>query len=261
MSCAPSFLTGLHTFFIRLCYEEIYELIEKKIVADDQLEEPTIGKFGITGTPGIGKSLFLMYFISRWLWDKEKHGRTIVLETRAGCFYIITISTRPECVRASSEDSVLEYLNENERKADFLLVDGKVNDMPPFETFGCRMLWASSPKNGWYKEIMKDSSVRLYMPIWNMSEMEKCWKQILPDKISEEEFKKRVEEVGMIPRFVFRTDQSRYNQDWSDVEKSASSEIKPVVNISDIERMKPTVHRVFHMDEGGVEGGGEICVL
>jgi hypothetical protein len=47
-----------------------------------------------------------------------------------------------------------------------------------------------------------------------LSEMEECSKQILSDKVSEHELKKRVEEVGMIPRFVFQTDQSDNDKDW-----------------------------------------------
>src|SRR5438045_59553 len=48
--------------FVRKCYHDLYEIIKKAPISQSV-------RIMLTGTPGIGKSTFLVYFIIRYLYE------------------------------------------------------------------------------------------------------------------------------------------------------------------------------------------------
>jgi hypothetical protein len=62
---------GKH-FFVRECYQKYYDDILKLLNSDGN----DVRMVSVTGTPGIGKSLFYLYFYKRYL--NENQGQTLL---------------------------------------------------------------------------------------------------------------------------------------------------------------------------------------
>ena len=54
------------TIYVRSCYSEYYETIVSVLVGN-ALDPLRINYITVTGTPGIGKSIFYIYFFQRWM--------------------------------------------------------------------------------------------------------------------------------------------------------------------------------------------------
>jgi len=120
-----------------------------------------------TGVPGIGKSLFMLYFISRFLVDERFTDKCFALEFTKGVY---------EYFRPTGEEGEFWYSTQDERgnnklSTNFLLLCDIAETVGPQS----RAKWTyifSSPDPARYKEIMKNPPSRVYtLPTWSELEL------------------------------------------------------------------------------------------
>lgn len=143
------------SYYVRECYPEYYEMIRKTFA------ESGIDIISLTGTPGIGKSIFYIYFLQRYRIENPK--ATIVTAS-------FTIDRRLKSCRVFTAD---DYVGRKvsripDEKADIHLYDGP----PDMEPYNQKMVTFTSPNYKWFKIIGKaENHSRMYMPIWTFEEL------------------------------------------------------------------------------------------
>jgi hypothetical protein len=143
--------------FIRSCYNELYVEIIADI--DDVLKTRRTPRFAITGTVGIGKSSFFLYFLWRHMEDKWEDKS----------FYY-----------QDNQNFVMFYKNTDDFKFTITKVEGltekkyplfvdMINENSPVTHLGTIIIF-SSFKPGRFKELTKEGFVKI-MPTWSYKEM------------------------------------------------------------------------------------------
>jgi hypothetical protein len=143
------------TFYVRSCYEEYYQLVMELLL------KPRMNYITLTGTPGIGKSIFYIYFFQRY--QRENPTATIVTasfgqDRKLG-----------ECVVFEpGKVQGVEYEKIPKFKGSIHLYDGPPENSPPRN----KMVCFTSPNNSWLDQIFKyPNHIPLYLPVWNLQEL------------------------------------------------------------------------------------------
>ena len=147
--------------FVRKCYEDVFELLLKNI---------KMKSFAISGTPGIGKSLFFVYILYRLMKD---HSVKILSLQPNRIVYQMGYSYR--CFDLQQQTVALTTKIEAEvlvLKADtFYVIDGQTTPLPST----CIALFISSPRSAQYKEFVKQKMAKeWYFPVWTLDELKTC---------------------------------------------------------------------------------------
>jgi hypothetical protein len=175
--------TYLKKLYIRECYRDIAASIDV----------PGINKAVVTGTPGIGKSLFLIFLL--WKLVKERkpvlfiyHPFTIYFDGKGGVF---TLESMPSLSDASFWNETLWCLFDAKYKSEA--------DLGKLPVGLCSFVVSTSPR----REILNDfkkfpvPSI-FYMPTWTENELEAI-SQLFPNS---NDWHERFEILGGIPRSV-----------------------------------------------------------
>ncbi|CAI2169028.1 4398_t:CDS:1 [Funneliformis geosporum] len=152
----------------------------------------------ISGTPGIGKSFFAVYL----LYQARCNGIPVIYQQPNVIETYVLDGDKCYSYNGTVSDVALKM---KDRSLIWYIVDGKVPEH-------MRMFWniitilVCSPAREYYKELEKEG-VLIYMPLWDVDELEKGFYCTLgpSDKI-EEEYEKmwsKVKQWGPIPRAVF----------------------------------------------------------
>jgi hypothetical protein len=153
--------------FIRNCYRELYQTTTARML------DPTYDGMAclFTGVPGIGKSLFLIYFIMEYFKDSRFTGSRVAFEPERGEYHIFKSRGGGSFEREISIGPVYAPLR------DLLLLSDVTEKVEP----AARARWTlifSSPDPARFKERMKGGvSTTFTMPTWDAEEFE-----ALPDK-------------------------------------------------------------------------------
>jgi hypothetical protein len=150
--------------YIRKCYCELYCIATDKILG---LGESARSVTLFTGVPGIGKSLFLIYFIFRFLKDERFTDKTFALELQSKSDYSVFHPTdNPTVFKVNDNVNAIKL----GPKKFFLFCDLSSREEP-----FCRAqqtLIFSSPDPCRYKEITKNApSFNFTMPTWEENEL------------------------------------------------------------------------------------------
>ncbi|KAE9329790.1 hypothetical protein PF008_g15860 [Phytophthora fragariae] len=153
-------------FYVRKCYEGYYELVKKML--DDGKPWVTV-----TGTPGIGKSVFYAYFFNRL---REREPNT----------WIIAISFKRENIaeiavykgRGDPEEIDTDVTSETEAAIGKVLKEARANKKVLFLCDGRptkiwrlnQMVVFTSPNEKWLRAVRKTYST-LFMPLWTFEEL------------------------------------------------------------------------------------------
>ncbi|KAF1318744.1 hypothetical protein FI667_g13600, partial [Globisporangium splendens] len=157
-------------FFVRACYPEYYDLITKK--PDGRVKLVTV-----TGTPGIGKSVFYVYFFLRY---SESHpDATITLASFADRGdlenFVIWTNQEVQTGRTAKRSEMTRMVHEAEVKAEqenrpyIRLYDG-----PPrtYEKH-IRTVCFTSLRDEWLNMVTKNQlHIPFFMPLWDLDELE-----------------------------------------------------------------------------------------
>lgn len=147
--------------YVRDSYKTLYECAAQSQILQEKGYSATL----FTGVPGIGKSLFLVYFIYRFMNDERFEDKRFVLEFTKGEYL---------CFRPNGTHG--EFLCSNEIPSrmgtrKFLLLCDISDAVEP----ASRAQWTyifSSPAPARYKEILKNSPSQEYtLPTWSELEL------------------------------------------------------------------------------------------
>jgi hypothetical protein len=148
--------------FIRKCYEELYDTVTSIML------EPTISMPAVlfTGVPGIGKSIFMIYFLCKYSVDIRFIEKSFAFEIGSGLYHFYNSTG------VVDEYSCFRDVTGNTFPVGDVLV---VTDILTPEQPKNRAKWTlifSSPNPKRYKEFMKPSpAFKLTFPTWSELEL------------------------------------------------------------------------------------------
>jgi len=174
--------TNLNMFYIRESYRAIAQSIKSGR-----------NKVIITGTPGIGKSIFIIYLF----WKLVKEGKRVLFiyhpdqvyyDGNGGLFYVNTIPSSGD--RVFWNDTLWCLFDAKSKEAKDL-------NALPYEL--CTFVLSTSPRREMLNDFRKPPVPQVfYMPLWTKAELEK----IAPLFPNANEWPYRFEILGGIPRRV-----------------------------------------------------------
>ncbi|KAF9144100.1 hypothetical protein BGX20_007062, partial [Mortierella sp. AD010] len=151
--------------FIRSEYKRLYDHLISYFRTPTTINR--LNRFFITGTPGIGKSAFLVYFAIRQLVDHDQEDSPIIIfhENKSETCYAYGGTT---CQRKGNREEFASFL---ELPETWYLVDNGNNPQPD----NARTIFSASPKtlHDQYDEFAKDTTGYSYyhMSPWNPEEL------------------------------------------------------------------------------------------
>lgn len=224
----PSALTGRYSvipsrIYVRKCYREIYDVVTTRMLRVSANTRPV---FLFTGVPGIGKSVFLVYFLYRFIHDNRFHAN-IALEFEKGKYH----SYRRE------EDGFVEYpATDREIVERETLLLNDMTDETCAAVLGKWTLIFSSPNPARYKEHMKGSSHTFTLPTWSEEEL-----RIIGDP-NNNSWLERFEKCGGVPRIAL----------WTQGNDNGDDPMKVVVNALR-DKGPNVIDRFFKNGFGGID--------
>jgi len=188
--------------FIRECYRTMYDMVMQHLIPETRFHlafVPT--NVIITGTPGIGKTHFSIYFAWRLFKDIKVNG--IMLATVLDTVNLLDKVSG----RATDGEIPLGDVVAPHNSSYFRLVDLEAREEPrPFNK-GPNIVFAS-PDVARFKELKKhDRALSLVMPIFDLDEMEQLRSACFTHQ-SVERTSALMAVYGGIPRFVLSKEQS-----------------------------------------------------
>ena len=177
--------------YIRESYKTITTLIADAMIKED------VKRFVVMGTPGIGKTIFLHYFlwllITRQTSINDQVDRKIYLQcTTDGIF-----SFRGDRV-VSIDAGVAQVTVLNDCNC-ILLVD-MVEEKEPLPCAGTTIVF-SSPNPRRYRQLVNEKSHRFVMNCWSLEELKAVWLHSY-QHISWEDVKRIYSKMGGVIRYV-----------------------------------------------------------
>ena len=176
--------------FIRQCYLDLYERAAGLMFSGKMKKGVAL----FTGVPGIGKSLFLIYFLYRYLHDDRFPDKRFALEfDREKYSYFEAVDPAKAedfaCFELSNKEILLEVL---------VLADIAAPVEPAWRAK--HVFIFSSPNPLRYKEMMKiEPRYRFTMPTWSKEELEAV-------NSNTESWSEEFDICGGVPRLVFASE-------------------------------------------------------
>jgi len=191
------------TIFVRECYPEYYNMVMELLSHKRMVT--------VTGTPGIGKSIFYLYFFHRYRAMNPEHKLLLASFTadrklRDCCLY-------PALNHDRMQPEYLESLPKNPKDCSLLLYNGPPT-VPPTARYKmvCFTSTSPSPHIGWLKEVFKsEDHERLFMPNWSFLEI-KVARDVLRLNISDDLLNQRRAIFGEVARYVLDEDSEYVSQ-------------------------------------------------
>ncbi|KAK5797017.1 hypothetical protein F5H01DRAFT_373560 [Linnemannia elongata] len=196
-------VVGTSDLYVREAYKDLYDIIVDKFennrpCTGNEVEKHII----VTGTSGIGKSAFLVYFAIRLLAESDNDNPPIIVfhtKQSAECYVFGGRST----VRSGNIEAFKPFLSLPDT---WYFVDSS-----PDPILGrAKTVISASPKTLFsearqFKDVEKEVTWRYYMAPWHLEELQKCWAsvtsfEVVPLEAVEELYSK----IGGVPRYVLR---------------------------------------------------------
>jgi hypothetical protein len=138
----------------------------------------TRNHFSISGTPGIGKSLFFVYILYRLVDDFHK--KTLSWKPNR---FVYQINSSYKCFdlqqQIVTKITRLHALKLVRQKDTFYVIDGQ-KSVPLYSC--CIVMFISSPHSEWYKEFVKQKmAIKWFFPVWTLAELQTCQRHCYPD--------------------------------------------------------------------------------
>jgi hypothetical protein len=221
--------TTLKNLYVRECYRTIQSTIA-----------PGVNKAIITGTPGIGKSLFLIYLLWKLVKERKRvlfiyHPVTIYYNEQGDVFELPCL---PSVVDHAFWNSDLWCL--------FDTKDKKQQDISLFPYEWCTFILSTSPRREMINDFKKPPVPQIfYMPIWTETELE----SIEPLFLNSNGWRERFKILGGIPRYVLEIQ----TQNPTQILESACTDcslddcIKKIGLNSTITEKSKVIHSLIHI--------------
>ena len=192
----PKFIpVHLKRLYIRESYKDLFNIIWKNQKSKDLTKR--LHRMAITGTPGIGKSVFLFYVM--WRLANMKTTKTVILHRRAHKRRIY-IFQNEGCWRTRKISDIDDLLDDPKT---WYLTDAL---KPPPEERDSITILVSSPAGKYYETfIMYAGTAPLYyLPTWSLEELNIAapYFGVKPQLVES-----RFDKIGGIPRYVLEKDE------------------------------------------------------
>ncbi len=182
--------------FVRSCYDPLWDKLDRlyKAFQVPGARQPT-WRLLLLGTPGIGKTVLMNYFLHRAL----NTGYKVMFETQERRFYFHDGVVESELLETHA------LSNFRHDSTVFFLVDPQQKKPPPFvEAF---TVAAILPDEENYKEFAKNLCTLRWMPLPSAAEVVAM--NSVDPQLPLEELQSRLEHYGPIPRRGFSRDQEQ----------------------------------------------------
>ena len=201
------------------------------------LEEISSGgyAFAISGTPGIGKSLFFVYLLHRFIVDSKLSfipNRILYQQgAKLKCFDL-----QKKIVTSDFDEDDYVW-----KDTTLYVIDGQHSTPIPSS---CITLLITSPRSKDYKDFVKQKqAIEWYFPVWTLEELNACRVLCYPD-IRAEMLKERFQIYGGVARFVF---QKRLSTRIMEVALTDVDAVSGVRNIGNPTNIFTTTHTLLHI--------------
>ena len=249
-------IASLKSYLVRDCYPEYYTLLMERLVVD------TMRYVMLTGTPGIGKSIFYMYFFDRY--RREHSSENIVLaafsppnpETGTGPQLL-------SCVMWNATSKEFEELKEvpkDPKVCKLHLYDG-IPGVYVSANLGIKMVTFTSPNRDWIKMMLKHglSFTAIYMPNWTLQEQQDG-RDTLQLNISNAALLESWNYFGGTVRYTLKTAEAQFQKDqiFQLVKGAKQDVVDAIASLQDATAVKDCLqgdfsnahvrHRIFHYE-------------
>jgi GTPase SAR1 family protein len=192
-------------YFVRPCFHRYFEYIKTEFIGGrDQIT--------LTGTPGIGKSIFINYFIEEYFKIDPNIVFFVFAFTKDGFLHdyegaaVISLKNGVivcdfiENLFAGGKvfSNILAKIGDN-----YLVIYDGWSNKGYLNRVKC--LCCTSPNYEWYRQNDKARDIWIYMPLWSRDEIENA-NSALSLGISEESLNKRMDMFGLSVEYVLETD-------------------------------------------------------
>ncbi|KAH9119784.1 hypothetical protein AeMF1_007734, partial [Aphanomyces euteiches] len=223
-------------YYVRKAYSSYYDRVLELL--------QTYKYISVTGTPGIGKSIFYDYFFSRY---RNEHPEAIIVTASFNKDRELKecVVFGPKGPVVHTFDSVSFARLQHEYPNALHLYDGP----PSVEPARSKMVTFTSPNFGWLDSMRKNAAhCELYMPVWELSELGDAVK-VLNLEISDEELAERYKQFGGVPRYCLAKSARYYRKGLIDMQQA----IEKIKTFEDVQAcfemsvpLNLVVHRLLH---------------
>ncbi|KAE9043581.1 hypothetical protein PR003_g3485 [Phytophthora rubi] len=194
-------------YYERECYDEYYQIVTKELVSSAVEGSDGVGEDCVTvsGTPGIGKSVFYAYFFERY---RKEHPNTWIIamafeEKQVKKLTVAAVGKEPVYYR-SNVGHHLDQATLEAEKWENATEDGVTDkrvlflcDGPP-DISRRQSVVFTNPSKRWHK-VSRKFYCDYYMPLWTLDELQEA-ATLLNYPISDDLIKERFEKFGGIAR-------------------------------------------------------------
>lgn len=220
--------------FVRNCYKEVFDLLLDSISNNRK-------NFCISGTPGIGKSLFFIYILHRLLTDSVWKPKRIVYHCETS-IYVYDL-----------DEKIVSEFTDTDIKSNLVRVEDSLYVVDGSKTSyirsTCVTIFISSPRSEFYKTYKTQShAIEWCLPTWSTEEIRDCKDLCYPD-LSDASFNTRFEIYGGVARYVFydlgETVPKKMENALNDIDA-----VKNVRHVGQSTDIFPASHTLMHMIVG-----------
>jgi hypothetical protein len=188
-TCPEFFPRCLRSLYVRQSYADLFEIVVRNRV----LPEMRCNRMAITGSPGIGKSIFLFYVM--WRLSKFEKPPTVILR-RQNDGSRIYVFQKDECWTTMKPYDISSLLQD---ATVWYLTDSLLE--PPGEIIKATTILVSSPARRHYRKFIDYSCTAPlhYLPVWTVDELVTASKEF---GMTHDEVEERYYLIGGVPRFV-----------------------------------------------------------
>jgi hypothetical protein len=236
------------SFFVRDCYPAYYD----KIIESLTVHTSTKRLISVTGTPGIGKSIFYLYFFLKYKKEHPDERLLTASYTKERKLEECKLWKSANEVNAGCKDGedpllVKEYESIPKDACALYLYDGPP-DMKP-KGSSTKMIAFTCPNAGWFGMTSKyEEHSKVYMPNWTLSEIEMA-NDALQLKLAQNDLKVRFDLFGGTVRYTLVPD-ATFVEDGRSYIQTALSKISTIDQVRDCfegtSSLDQIVHRLMH---------------
>ncbi|KAF9539022.1 hypothetical protein EC957_005851 [Mortierella hygrophila] len=213
-------IVGTKDLYVREAYKDLYDTILGTFDNNPALTMDGKKHVVVTGTSGIGKSAFLVYFTIRLLAESDDSNPPII---------IFHTEQSTECYVFGGR-SIVRYGNMNDFEVFLNLPDTwYFADSSPYPvlnraktviSYSTKTLFSDAPQ---YKDVEKEVIWYYYMAPWHIDEMKKCWDSVASYKVAPlDAMEELYSKVGGVPRYVLEKPMKELNRRPSDLDGAMS---------------------------------------
>ena len=231
-------------YYVRDCYPQYLDVIERverdRIQPSRECLRGTHSWITVTGTPGVGMSMFYLYVFNHF---RRNTNRVVVTASFS------EQGTLQKCVLFKPGEDGFETTFTDITLGDHLNPIFLYNGIPGHTPYGCQMVVFCSPDRKWTKPRAKDwfRSGVVHLPVWSLKELKQA-NGLLKLGLSEQTVEERFSVFDGVARWVLCSDKRAYQSQVRELEVILSSFYcyQPLQQCI-LREEHPFHHRIFYL--------------